>query len=76
MSSIVPSEACVAIANSFQDFLHHKKGWDEVLDGIEETIDAVCANAYSVGRYSGIQKQEPEPWGVHDRSWRLQIKAY
>lgn len=73
MSSMVPSEACSQIANTFEEFVHHKKEWRDVLVELEDTMNTVCANVYAVGYSDGKDGKPENPMQIDDWRWRLQV---
>lgn len=75
MSSMVPSEACVSIANSIEEFIHHKREWQSVLENIQDTINTISTNVYAVGYYDGKNGKPENPLQVDDWQWQLQIRS-
>lgn len=70
---MIPVQACTLIVKIFEEFIHHKRDWDNVLDGVQETVDALSYSSYSVG-YSDAKGNNPEsPLQVDDWRWRLRV---
>jgi hypothetical protein len=73
MSSSNPTEACIEIAGSINDFLHHAKTWNEVLETIQSEIDQASANCYAIGFYDGQNGKPSKPLEVNP-GWVARIR--
>ena len=75
MSSMTPTEACINIANSFEEFLHHKRDYQDILDNLQECLDVISINAYSIGFFDAKNGKTENPMQVTDPYWQNRFRG-